>query len=174
MGSKPVCSLMLFFVSTQLFGENATTDSPVTQALLTEVRQLRSDLQATAASIQRVQIVMYRLQAGTAQLDRATQRRDEARAQCNQAQQQHKWTTTRIEQMEARRRDAENPATRKAAEEEVASLRATLEDSANQEQQCQVEVAEAETQLKAEQATMNGLQEQLERLDNLLAAYLAK
>jgi chromosome segregation ATPase len=174
MGSKPVCGLMLFFISTQMFGENPTTESSVTQALLTEVRQLRSDLQATAASIQRVQIVMYRLQAGTAQLDRATQRRDAVRSECNQAQQQRKWTATRIEQMETRERDAENPAERKHAEEQLVLLRTNLEDGANREQQCQVELVEAEAQLKAEQAKMNGLLEQLDRLDNLLAAYLAK
>ena len=173
MRGKPVCSLILFFISTQMSAETAAVDSPVTQALLTEVRQLRSDPQATAASIQRVQIV-YRLQTGAAQLDRATQRLDAARGQCRQAQQQHKWTTAQIEQAEARKHDASDPSVQKAAGDELAELQTTLKNWVDQEQQCQVDQVEAETELRAEQAKMSTLLEQLDKLDNLMAAYLAK
>src|SRR5215472_12911342 len=61
------------------------TDSQLTQTLLSEVRQLRIDLQSAAATIQRVQIVMYRLQSESSVLDRATQRSEQARGACTQA-----------------------------------------------------------------------------------------
>jgi hypothetical protein len=93
--------------------------------MLTEIRQLRHDLQTTAATIQRVQIVMYRLQAEAALMDRATQRLDQARAGCSQGQMQRKRLAAQIEQ--------------------------------------------AETQFRVEQATMNDLQAQLDKLDRLLA-----
>ena len=55
-------------------------DSQLTQALLAVIRQLRQDPQNTAAIIQRVQIVMYRVQTGEPRLNRATERLDNARA----------------------------------------------------------------------------------------------
>ena len=55
--------LVLFFAAAlTTAAQTPSSDSPVLQALLTEIRQLRQDLQTTAAAIQRVQIVMFRVQ----------------------------------------------------------------------------------------------------------------
>src|SRR5690242_11614744 len=148
MRAKSIGRLILLLIFPAAFAQSGTSDSPVTQVLLTEVRQLRQDLQATAAMIQRVQIVMYRLQAGSVQLDRVKERLDEARGQCEQAQAQRKYVTTAIEQAEARKRDAQNSGTEKAAEASLSQLRSSLEMWAGREQQCQVEQVEAETQVR--------------------------
>ena len=42
--------------------QKPSSDSETLQALLTEIRQLRKDLQITSVAAQRVQIVLYRLQ----------------------------------------------------------------------------------------------------------------
>ena len=62
------------------FAQTASPDTQLTQALIAEIHQLRQDLQTTAVTIQRVQIVMYRLQTEASLLYRATERLDNARA----------------------------------------------------------------------------------------------
>ena len=49
-------------------------------------------------------------------------------------------------------------------------LKSSVEMWDTQEQQCQVEQADAETQFRAGQAKMNDLQDQLDNLDKALAA----
>src|SRR5438067_2546285 len=88
------------FAITTVFAQSTPLDPQTMQTLLVEVRQLRQDLQTAAATIQRVQIVMYRLQNQISQLDRASQRLDEARGRCKQAQMQKMMITTRTEQAE--------------------------------------------------------------------------
>jgi uncharacterized protein YhaN len=151
--------------------QTASEDSKVSQSMLIEVRQLRQDLQTAAATIQRVQIVMYRLQVEASQLDRATQRMDQARNECTQAQWQRKMISSQIEQADARRRNSQGALDKNAAEEQLSQLRSSSEQSASLEQQCQIDQADAQTQLQAEQAKMNDLQDQLDRLDKVLAAY---
>jgi hypothetical protein len=91
---------VLLLLETTASAQPAAEDLKMTQSMLTEVRQLRQDLQTAAATIQRVQIVMYRLQAQASQLDRATQRMEQARAACSGAQWQQKMITSQIEQAE--------------------------------------------------------------------------
>ena len=146
-------------------------DSQATQTLLAEVRQLRQDLYAAATTIQRVQIVMYRLQAEGAELNRATQRLDEARGKCSQAQMQRKWLATQIQQTEGRRRDSQNAAEQKAAEVMLVHLRSNEEALIGEEQQCRPEEIDVEAHLRAEQAKMNDLQDKLDKLDKALAGY---
>ncbi len=58
--------------------------------LLNEVRQLRQDLATTTLSMQRTQILLYRLQLSDAAMTRATQRADQARNQLAGIQQRFK------------------------------------------------------------------------------------
>jgi hypothetical protein len=159
----------LLLSTTAVAAQTPSSDSQMTQAMLMEIRQLRQDLQATGATIQRVAIVMYRLQAQTALLDRATGRLDYARDACDRAREQRKMTATLIERAEARRRSSQNPSDQRAEEDNLAQLKSQSERWAGKELQCQVEQADAETQFRAEQAKMNDLQDQLEKLDKLLA-----
>jgi len=64
--------------STACFGQTTPGDSQTLQALLSEVRQLRQDLQTTTIAAQRAQILLYRLQGQEAAVARASQRIDEA------------------------------------------------------------------------------------------------
>ena len=82
--------------------------------------------------------------------------------------------TTQIEQAEGRERSSQNPSDRKAAEEMLHGLKSSVEMLASEEQQCQVEQVDAETQLRTEQAKMSDLQNQLDNLDRILAAYAGK
>jgi len=77
-----ICWAGLLLIATGVVAQTAPPDSQLTQAVLSEVRQLRQDLQSTAAIIQRVQIVVYRIQAQEGQLVRAMQRLETARNIC--------------------------------------------------------------------------------------------
>ena len=145
------------------------TDTQLTQALLNEIRGLRQDLQTTAITIQRVQIVMYRLQAQTALLSRATQRLDEARNRCTTAQNQQRMFTTQIQQLEEHLRTAQDPQDRKSTEDRIRNFKNNLEMFANEEQQCHAREADADAQFRSERVKMSELEDQLERLDKALA-----
>src|SRR5260370_40937351 len=62
------------------YGQAAPTDSQTLQALLAEVRQLRHDLQTTAATAQRAQIALYRLQRQDEAVARPTEHLSDARS----------------------------------------------------------------------------------------------
>src|SRR5882672_3521547 len=69
--------LLLLTLLTPAFGQSP--DTVLTQTLITEIRALRQEIQATTVTAQRVQIVLYRLQSQTALLAGAQQRLDTAR-----------------------------------------------------------------------------------------------
>lgn len=141
----------------------------MTQAVLSEIRQLRQDLQATAAIIQQVQIVLYRIQAQENQLDRATQLLETARSVCKGTEMQRKQFTTQIERTEAAKRNAQNTSDRQAAEEMLANLESSAEMFASEASDCQRDQVDAEIQVRAEQAKMSELHDQLDKLDKVLA-----
>ncbi len=157
---------VLFGIATVVSAQSATSDSQAVQGLVAEFRQLRQDLQVTAATIQRVQIIMYRLQVQSEAVNRATRRRDSARSECEQAAAQRKWATYQIGELESARRNQSTPDQK---EQLLASLKSNLEMFASQEQQCRAEEIEAEGQLRAEQAKLSELQDQLDKLDRVLA-----
>ena len=162
-------TLLLLAISTPLGAQNAPTDAPLTQALLTEIRQLRQDLQTTAVTIQRVQIVMYRLQSQATLTTRATQRLDDARNRCTQFDNQRRMMTTEIQRSEERLRTTQNPTERRPFEDQIARFKTNLEMMGTEEQQCRAREAEADSQFRAERAKMTDLEDQLEKLDKVLA-----
>jgi hypothetical protein len=164
-------AILLLSFAIPALAQNASTDTQLTQALLTEIRLLRQDLQTTAVTIQRVQIVMYRLQAQSVAMNRATQRLDEARRNCNQAQSQHKMMASEVERNEEKLRNTQNPTERKQLEDMVARIKSNLEMWTTQEQQCHTAEADADTQYRAERAKTTELEDQLDKLDKLLAGF---
>jgi chromosome segregation ATPase len=160
----------LFLGTAASFAQTASPDTQLTQALLAEIHQLRLDLQTTAVTIQRVQIVMYRLQAATTLMTRATQRMDDARSKCTQAQSQRKGLAAELERIEEKRRNAQDP-DRKGLEDVLPHVKANLEMWTNEEQQCQTRQADAENEFRTQQAKINDLQDQLDRLDRVLDSY---
>jgi hypothetical protein len=165
--------LLPFFTIVISFAQTPSQDTQVTQALLSEIRLLRQDLQATAVAIQRVQLVMFRMQTATAALNRATQRLDDARNRCNYVQPQRKMLTLQIEQAENRQKTTQNPADLRQGEE-ITRLKGNLEMLAVQEQQCQSTLLDADGQFRTEQARMNEIQDQFDKLDRALADVIRK
>ena len=73
-----------------------------------------------------------------------------------------------IKNTEDKESNALNPAERKRYEDLLPKFKAELESQENSEQQLQARESEAEQDLRAEQAKLNALQDQLERLDKHL------
>lgn len=147
--------------------QTPAADPPVLQALLTEIRGLRQDLQTTAATIQRVQILMFRVQSEAQFLSRATERADEARRSCAGIQQQRTMLTQEIARLEAN--PPENVPGRPTADN-IARMKSNLESTGVMEQQCRTREIDTASQLRDEQGKMNDLQDQLDKLDKTLSA----
>jgi len=160
-------SLMLVTKTVPAVAQAVPAESPMALTLLTEIRTLRLDLRNTAATIQRVQILMHRIQVQAALADKAEQRLELARNQCKAANDQQRSVSAEIEQL--RKQNADNAADQKVTERTISQLQAQMETWTGQAQQCQVEQIDAETQFRAEQAKMTALEEQLTQLDRVLA-----
>jgi chromosome segregation ATPase len=158
----------LLLISPAAFGQTSSPDSQTLQALLAEVRQLRQELRTTAVAAQRVQIFLYRLQIQQGVVERAQRRVDEARSTLSQTQTELKMMASTIKQIEDKISNAQNPAERKRQEDLLPKFKSELESQQNSEQQSQIRESEAEQELRAEQAKLNALQDQLERLDKSL------
>src|SRR5271165_7282724 len=98
MNRLPLFVLGLLLSSTACFGQTTPGDSQTLQALLSEVRQLRQDLQTTTIAAQRAQILLYRLQGQEAAVARASQRFEEVREKVAAIQDQREHVATNIKE----------------------------------------------------------------------------
>jgi len=162
-------ALAFLLATGEAAAQTAPADTQLTQALLTEIRGLRQDLQTMATTIQRVQLIMFRVQSQTALTSRATQRLEDTRNRCANAQRQHKSTATRLEELDQKLRSGTlSPADQRSVSDAVSQMKANSEMWANEEAQCQASEAEAEGQYRIEQTRMAELQDQLDKLDKAL------
>jgi len=162
---------LIFFLATVAFAQ--TSDQPL-QALLNEVHQLRVDLQTTAVTMQRVQIVLYRLQSQTSLVTRTSSQLDQARSQLGFTQTQKKTMTAQVQQMEESQRNSQDPAERKRLQDALTQMKNSLDRVTSEEQRFQSMQIDAETQWRAEQAKLADLQDQLDRLDKVLDSFTRK
>src|SRR6267143_3370806 len=161
--------LGLLLIAAPVLGQSASTDSQTLPALLTEVRQLRHDLQTTTLAAQRAQILLYRLQTQEAIVARAVQRLDDARARLTEIQAARVRLASDIKQHEEFISHADNsPGERKQIEDLLPRLKTNLTSLESEEQQRQTRQMEAEDQLRQERAKLSGLQDQLDRLEKTL------
>jgi len=122
--------------SAACFGQTTPGDSQTLQALLSEVRQLRQDLQTTTIAGQRAQILIYRLQGQEAAVAHASQRLDDARAKLAGTQSERKRLAAEVKQQEDFISNTENPpAQRKEVEAVLPQRKTRLEWLENEEPQ---------------------------------------
>ncbi len=155
----------LFVASASAFGQSTTTDSQTLQALLSEIRQLRKDLQTTTVASQRVQILMYRLQSQQAAVARAQQRADEVHSRLTEAQAGVRHFASEIERAETALNDSQNSNDRKQLEGMLAAAKHELELQKTAEQEWETKEAEAVQNLRSEESKLAALEEQLDHLD---------
>jgi hypothetical protein len=156
-------SLLLF--SSPAPGQATPTESPTLQAVLAEIRQLRQDLQTSAIAARRAQILIYRLHVQEAAAARASQRLDEAKSSIEQFRARKKYQELEIKRYEDMRDRTENAAQRQQLVDAVTELKAQMEALGPEEQETQMRETELEQQSRIEQAKLDQLQDELDRLD---------
>jgi chromosome segregation ATPase len=166
--------LVFLFATAALAQTTPPSDTPALQALLNEVHQLRTDIQNVAVTMQRVQIVLYRLQSQTALATRATTQLDTVRQQVGFNQSEKRNVGMRIQQMEETIRNTQNPQERKNLEDALPLQKMQLERLTSEEQRLQAHLIDVEGQNRAEQGRLTDLQDQLDRLDKVLDSFARK
>ncbi|HXB70451.1 MAG TPA: hypothetical protein VNY05_19535 [Candidatus Acidoferrales bacterium] len=166
--------LLSLFATVAALAQSAPPDAPALAALVSEIHQLRQDLQATTVAAQRVQIALFRLQSQTAAVARATSRLDEVRSRLVPVQSHHKELAVRIPQIEEEQRNSHDPTELKALADALPHVKIDLDRAVSEEERLQASEAEAASQLRTEQARLNDLQDQLDKLDRILDAFSKK
>jgi chromosome segregation ATPase len=153
---------LVFGVTAAAFGQGTSSDSQTLRALLSEVRELRHELQSSLTRIQSAQILLSRLQIQELAVTRASQHLDDARSKLAEVQVVLKREAAEIKHFEDETPNAgENAA---QVEEALKRAKSDLEASTNLEQQRQATETEAEQQLQTEQDKLNSLETQLDEL----------
>ena len=161
----PILALGVLFFSSPALGQATQTESPTLQALLAEIRQLRQDLQTSAIAARRAQILIYRLHVQEAAVARASQHLDEAKSSVEQLRARRKYQEFQIKRYEDMKDRAENATQRKQFEDAINELKAQTEALVPEEQEAQMRENELEQQSRIEQAKLDQLQNELDRLD---------
>jgi DNA repair exonuclease SbcCD ATPase subunit len=146
------------------------TAPPDLQTVLGEVRQLRQELKNNLATIQRTNILLYRLQLQDAAVGRAQQRLDDAHAKVAELQSVHKNIDGAIKNTEEARTNAKSAGEQDNLQTSLVRLRVRLDAMAQDESDRQSKVADFEQQLRVEQAKLSELQDGLDQIDRALKA----
>ncbi|SRR6266498_3658667 len=161
--------VVVLLVSSTALAQTAPTELQTLQALLAEVRQLRHDLQTSTATAQRAQIALYRLQRQDEAVARANQRLSDARSGLANVVSTKNELAVYIQQADATAKSSQNGDARIHFEEvELPALKSRLETSGREEQKARAREAEAEQQLRDEQAKLDALNDTLDRLNAAL------
>jgi len=148
-------------MATATFAQTTSSDSPTLQALLTEVRQLRQDLQISLTRMQSGQILLSRLQIQEVAVSRASQHLDDARSKLAEVQVVIRSEAAEIKHFE----DAPDTRDRSAQVEDALNrAKSDLETSTLLAQQLQTTETDAEQQMRTEQDKLTRLELQLDEL----------
>jgi chromosome segregation ATPase len=162
----PFLPLILLVVSTPALGQTISKDSQTLGALLTEVRQLRQDFEATALVTHKLQIPFYRLQTQDTTVARLSRRVDDAHAEVNQLKNERDKLAGEIKQDEDFVSSNLNTSgDRKAVEDALPGLKEKLASLDDQLQQAQIEESTAQDQLRSQQARLERLEADFDRLE---------
>ena len=166
MFRMPFLPLILLVVSTPALGQTISKDSQTLGALLTEVRQLRQDFEATALVTHKLQILLYRLQTQNTTVARLSRSIDDAHADVNQLKNERDRLAGDIKQHEDFVSSNLNASgDRKAVEDALPGLKEKLASLDDQLQQAQIEESTAQDQMRSQQARLERLEADFDRLE---------
>src|SRR5262249_22699647 len=120
------------------------------------------------ATIQRAQLLLYRMRLQMDAVSRATERLDQAHSELQQIQAQRNQANTRIRDLQERLDEAQDPTQRKQFEQAISYAKSWLEQSIAGEPEAQTKEAECANQLRLEEAKLDELQRQFDSLDRKL------
>jgi len=163
-----LCGLVCFSSPASCQTQISDAQTRTMEAVLSEIRQLRQDLQTAALAARKAQIVIYRLHIQQGVVERATSRLDNAKTEIAQVENQRRYQTEQIKRLKVMKERAENEEQKQQLDENIATLESNLQDWDPREQELQSQQIELEGELRAEQAKLARLDEELDRLENAL------
>jgi DNA repair exonuclease SbcCD ATPase subunit len=140
------------------FGQTPTqTDSQTLQAILAEIRGLHNDVRLS----QTTQILLTELELQQTAVNRAMQKRDDAKNRVTQLQENEKNFTAQMARFDDAANATTDPQQKKQLSQQVEQLKNQLTGFKTQEQDRASDLVDNETALRREQDTLAGIQEQL-------------
>lgn len=170
MRRASLLTLGLLLIPTAAFGQSTSTDSQTLQAQLHEVRQLRQDVRTVTVASERAQILLARLQTQQTAIEGAQKELDDARAGLAQAQKHQNGIANEVKYYQEQDTEERTPnsAQRQRLEDMIGRFKSNLEEASAEVQEAQTKEIQAKDKLQIEQAKLDALQDELDRLDQSL------
>jgi hypothetical protein len=149
-------------------GTEAQSSVLILQSILAEIRQFRQDSRASSTAFQRAQILIHRVQLQDSVVRRLQDKLDDARQTLTGNQAEDARIAVSLKQQEDLGIRIDNAEGRRQFEEMIAQLKFQHEMQTKMAQEAQGKVTDYEDQLRLEQAKLERLQEELDRLDKTL------
>jgi len=162
------CGVMCFPFPAPCQPQTSDAQTRTMEAVLSEIRQLRQDLQTAAFAARKAQIVIYRLHVQQGVLEQATSRLDNVKMEITQIENQKRYQTEQIKRFKEMKEQAENEEQKQQLEGNIAAFESNLQDWEPREQELQTQQIDLEAEVRVEQAKLARLDEQLDRLENAL------
>jgi hypothetical protein len=157
MKHAAIFALLAIFSVLPGFGQAAQTDSQTLQAILVEMRGLHNDVRLSETT----QILLTELEVQQTQVNRAMQKRDDAKTRLTQLQDQEKNIAAQIARFDDSANAAADPQMKKQIAQAEDNFKTNLVSQKSQEQDRVADLQDAETALRREQDTLAGIQDQL-------------
>lgn len=133
-------------------------DSPTLAAILTELRSIHNDVRLG----QTTQILLTELEVQENAVNRATQRRDDLRNRLSQVQSNEKNLTSQLAHIQDNASDTVDPIQIKQLKNIQDQLKSSAAGLAQQEKDISNDLIDAESGLRKEQDTLQGIQDRLD------------
>jgi chromosome segregation ATPase len=151
------------------FGQSNPTDSQTLQSILTEIRQLRHDLQTATVASQKAQILVHRLDMEQSVVRLMQERVDNAQNALEHIRLDRQTRANRIKQFEDQESSSDSGSPQqKQIDDVLTQMKGMYETLASQEQEAQAKLTDAQEQLRLEQGKMSSLEDQLDQLEQSL------
>jgi lysyl-tRNA synthetase class I len=166
--------LAILFYCPAANSQASSVDTKTLQAILEEVRQLRQEINTTAATVQRAQILIYRLRIQMDVVSRATEKLEQTRNQLAQTKIQRNDASEQIRRFEEVLERTQDANTREQIKGAIEQTKNWLAKSTETEPEQQAKEVQYSTQLQLEREKLEDLQAQLDRLDKKLEVAATK
>ena len=140
------------------------SDSQTLQAILSELRAIRSELHDQQARNQTMQVLLFQMQTYQTAVNRATQRRDDARSKLSDLGDLFRHIAADISRQEESLKDAQDEADKKRLAAELERSKAGLVSAKALEQDRITALQQAEAQLQKAEDAFDAVQNELGQL----------
>jgi hypothetical protein len=137
------------------------SDSQTLQEILSELRQIRSEMHNQQAENRNVQVLLFEMQTYQTNINRATQRTDDARSKLSEVQEAERRHAAEISRAEDSLRDAQDEADKKRLAGDMDRLKAGLTSFKAMEQDRIAVLQQAEAQLQKAEDAFDTVQNEL-------------